>query len=156
MLKVIKHTITSSLGNKGVDEGVEADPDQAVAYYEVALGNDRRFDNTRDNVVPFTPVGNKTSVTFKDLDLEPGFAVYYFTVRAYSIASTTATTTSNGFFVSFDGGVTGKIAVTRTSNYPCTGCNTCMELCLIQVNTFDILICVISYSCYRAETTAVY
>ncbi|XP_053400990.1 uncharacterized protein LOC123541000 [Mercenaria mercenaria] len=92
-------------GNKGVDEGEETDPDQEVAYYEVALGSDRRFDKTRDNVVPFTNVGKNTSVTFKDLDLEPGFAVYYFTVRAFSASSASATITSNGFFVSFDGGV---------------------------------------------------
>lgn len=79
-----------------------------MTYYEVALGTDRRFDKTRDNVVPFTNVGLNTSVTFKDLDLEPGFAVYYFTVRAYSVSSTSVTVTSNGFYVSFDGGVSCK------------------------------------------------
>ncbi|XP_060596420.1 uncharacterized protein LOC132750448 [Ruditapes philippinarum] len=66
-------------GNKGVDEETKADPNQEVAYYEVALGTDRRFEKTRDNVVPFLNVGLNTSVTFKDLDLEPGFAVYFFT-----------------------------------------------------------------------------
>ena len=95
-------------GNKGVDEGDEVDPDQQVAYYEVALGTDRRFDKTRDNVVPFTNVGLNTSVTFKDLDLVPGYGVYYFTVQAFSTSSSSATITSNGFFVSFDGGVSGK------------------------------------------------
>jgi hypothetical protein len=53
-------------------------------------------------------VGLNTSVTFTDLDLVPGFSVYYFTVRAYSASSASATITSNGFFVSFDGGVNGK------------------------------------------------
>jgi hypothetical protein len=85
----------------------ERDPNQEIAYYMVALGTDRRFPNTWDNIVPFTNVGLNTSVTFKDLDLEPGYAVYYFTVRAYSASYAWTSTTSNGFYVSFDGGVTG-------------------------------------------------
>ncbi|XP_053401006.1 uncharacterized protein LOC123523226 isoform X2 [Mercenaria mercenaria] len=104
-------------GNKGIDEGEEVDSDQQVAYYEVALGTDRRFDKTRDNVIPFTNVGLNTSVTFKDLDLEPGFAVYYVTVRAFSASSASAAITSNGFFVSFDGGVTaGTISMPEFIN----------------------------------------
>lgn len=47
-------------------------------------------------------------MTFKDLDLIPGYAVYYFTVKAYSASYSYAISTSNGFYVSFDGGVTGK------------------------------------------------
>lgn len=74
----------------------------------MALGTDRRFPKTRDNIVPFTNVGKNTTVTFKDLNLVPGYATYYFTVRAYSSAYTFATSTSNGFYVSFDGGVTGE------------------------------------------------
>ena len=43
--------------------------EQAVDYYEAALGTDRRYPKTRDNVVPFTYVGQNTTVTFKNLDL---------------------------------------------------------------------------------------
>lgn len=99
-------------GDKGIED-LEVDPNQEVSYYEVALGTDRRFPKTRDNIVPFTNVGKNSSVTFKDLDLEPGYAHYYFTVKAFSSAYTFVTTTSNGFYVSFDGGVTGK-------EYSCT------------------------------------
>ena len=95
-------------GNKGVED-LTVDPNQEVAYYQVALGTDRRFPKTRDNIIPFTYVGKNTSTTFLDLDLVPGFATYYFTVRAYSSAYTYASATSNGFYVSFDGGVTGEI-----------------------------------------------
>lgn len=75
----------------------------------MALGTDRRYPHTRNNIVPFTNVGTNKSVTFTDLDLEPGHAVYYFTVQAFSVSYTTALATSNGFYVSFEGGVTGNI-----------------------------------------------
>ena len=73
------------------------------------MGTDRRYDNTRDNVVPWTDVGLNTSVTFYDLTLTPLEAIYYFTVRAYSTSYSRAEVTSNGFFVGFDGGVSGKL-----------------------------------------------
>lgn len=79
-----------------------------MARYEVALGTDRRYDNTRDNVVPWTDVGQNTSVTFYDLSLTPGLAIYYFSVRAYSTSNSKAEVTSNGFYVGFDKGVSGK------------------------------------------------
>ena len=91
------------------NDGIQTDStSQKVAYYEVALGTDRRFPKTRDNVVPFTNVGNATtSVTFPFLDLIPNVAVYYFTVKAYSLSYSYAQVTSNGFFVGFEGGVAG-------------------------------------------------
>ncbi|KAK3612515.1 hypothetical protein CHS0354_024486 [Potamilus streckersoni] len=100
-------------GNAGVQmDDITPSKDQEVEYYEVALGTDRRFKKTRDNVVPFTKVDRNTSVTFWDLDLVPGFAMYYFTVRAYSASYSVSEVTSNGFYVAFDGGVTaGKIVM---------------------------------------------
>ncbi|XP_052081236.1 uncharacterized protein LOC127719260 [Mytilus californianus] len=80
---------------------------QQVLFYEVAVGTDRRFPKTRDNVVPFTNIAGNKSVTFYDLNLESGLAKYYFTVRAYSVSYSVATVTSNGFHVGYDGGVEG-------------------------------------------------
>ena len=74
----------------------------------MALGSDRRFNHTRDNVVPYTNVGTNTSVTFYDLDLTPGIALYYFSVYAVSKSFSRTLVTSNGFYVGYDGGVTGK------------------------------------------------
>ena len=93
-------------GNKGVAQEVE--PNQDIAYYEVALGTDVRFPLTRTNVVPFTNVYLNTTVTFTNLALEAGYGIYFFTVKAYSSSYSTATVTSNGFYVNSDGGVTGN------------------------------------------------
>ena len=84
------------------------DKSQQVAYYMVALGTDRRFNKTRDNVVPYTYVGDNTSVVFTDLELTPGVALYYFSVYAFSKSFSKTLVTSNGFFVGFKGGVTCK------------------------------------------------
>ena len=73
------------------------------------MGTDHRYDNTRDNIVPWTDVGLNTSVTFHDLTLTPFDAIYYFTVRAYSTSYSLAEVTSNGFYVGFDSGVTGEM-----------------------------------------------
>ena len=98
-------TVLVFTGNNGIESELENGQD--VAYYEVALGTDRRYPHTRDNIVPFTNVGKNKSVTFTNLDLVPGHAIYYFTVQAYSASYTTALATSNGFYVSFEGGVEG-------------------------------------------------
>ncbi|XP_062596534.1 uncharacterized protein LOC134257978, partial [Saccostrea cucullata] len=84
----------------------QQDKSQQVAYYLVALGTDRRFNKTRDNVVPYLNVGTNTSVTFYDLDLSLGDAVYYFSVYAVSKSFSKTLVTSNGFYVGYDGGVT--------------------------------------------------
>ncbi|OPL20483.1 hypothetical protein AM593_03984, partial [Mytilus galloprovincialis] len=98
-------------GNQGYQAKDSNTADQTIAqeimYYEVAVGTDRRFQKTRDNIVPFTNVGLNKSVTFYDLNLASGIAMYYFTVRAYSISYSIATVTSNGFHVGYDGGVEG-------------------------------------------------
>ncbi|ESO82597.1 hypothetical protein LOTGIDRAFT_236952 [Lottia gigantea] len=91
-------------GNPGV--GVTGEnKNQEILYYEVALGKDRRFPKTRDNVVPFTNVGLNTSVTFFDLKLLPLTATYYFTVRATSKSLAVAEVTSNGFQAGYNHGV---------------------------------------------------
>ncbi|VDI54125.1 Hypothetical predicted protein [Mytilus galloprovincialis] len=96
-------------GNPGLqinENNIEyQDKNQAVEFYEVALGTDRRFSKTRDNIVPFTNVGKDKKVTFYDLDLVPGTGMYYFTVKAYSASHSVAIVTSNGFHVGYDGGV---------------------------------------------------
>ncbi|XP_063408918.1 uncharacterized protein LOC134692399 [Mytilus trossulus] len=98
-------------GNPGYQANDSNTADQTIAqeimYYEVAVGTDRRFPITRDNIVPFTNVGGNKSVTFYDLNLASGKAMYYFTVKAYSISYSIATVTSNGFHVGYDGGVQG-------------------------------------------------
>ncbi|XP_048250418.1 uncharacterized protein LOC124151537 [Haliotis rufescens] len=77
---------------------------QEVVFYEVALGTDRRFAKTRDNVVPFTNVGLNKTVTFYDLGLVTLEGLYYFTVRAHSASGSKVEVTSNGFAVGFDDG----------------------------------------------------
>ncbi|XP_046574117.1 uncharacterized protein LOC124282192 [Haliotis rubra] len=87
------------------EEEKEKSSSQEVAFYEVALGTDRRFPKTRGNVMPFVNVGLNKTVTFYDLDLTPVTAIYYFTVRAHSLSGSKTAVTSNGFSVGFDGGV---------------------------------------------------
>ncbi|XP_066300154.1 uncharacterized protein [Branchiostoma lanceolatum] len=78
---------------------------QAVAYYEVAVGTDRTYPNTRDNIVEFTNAGLNKTWTFHHLNLEQsGF--YYITVRAYSTSNAMVEVTSNGIQVGFEVGVT--------------------------------------------------
>ncbi|KAL5015119.1 hypothetical protein ScPMuIL_009389 [Solemya velum] len=116
------HTVSANWNGFGADsyeeqakvitgnDGLQTDTtegNQEVAYYEVALGTDRRFTKTRDNIVPYTNMGLNTTVTFYNLELVPGTATYYFTVRAYSTSSSVAEVTSNGFYVGYDGGVSG-------------------------------------------------
>lgn len=72
------------------------------------MGTDRRFPNTRENIVPFTNVDKNTTVTFYDLSLVPEAGLYYFTVRAYSTSFSISTVTSNGFHVGYDGEILRK------------------------------------------------
>lgn len=108
---IIFRLYSSFKGNPGlhVKQGIleEQNDNQQVTYYEVAVGTDRRFPKTRDNIVPFTSVGRNTSITFYNLDLVPGSGLYYFTVKAYSASYSIATVTSNGFRVGFDGSIAG-------------------------------------------------
>ena len=82
---------------------MEASDYQTIASYEVAMGTDRRYANTRDNIHPFINVGLNTSWTFEYLDLVPITATYYVTVRAHSLSTTVTEVTSNGVKVGFGG-----------------------------------------------------
>ncbi|KAK3104702.1 hypothetical protein FSP39_008103 [Pinctada imbricata] len=116
-------------GNPGLQQDsnqlAAQDRSQRVAYYMVAVGTDRRYNKTRDDVVPYTNVGTNTSVTFYDLDLTPNTAIYYFTVIAFSKSFSKATVTSNGFYVGEDGGVA---AGTITMPGACVGNDTELEV----------------------------
>ena len=74
-----------------------------MAYYEVAVGTDRRSASTRDNLHPFINVGLNKTWTFRHLDLTPLTAYYYFTVRAFSHSNTMVEVTSNGVRVGYSG-----------------------------------------------------
>lgn len=103
------------VGNPGVQTDQSQldsqDRSQQIARYEVALGTDRRFNNTRYDVVPYTDVGTNTTATFYDLNLTPGTATYYFTVIAYSKSFSKTMVTSNGFTVGDGGGITGRFYI---------------------------------------------
>ena len=72
---------------------------QIIDHYEVAVGTDRRYPSTRNNIRPFIDVGLNKSHTFTDLNLIPKTATYYFTVRAFSVSTAMAEVTSNGIQV---------------------------------------------------------
>ena len=98
----------TTLGNNQVEGPLST---QTVDYYEVAVGTDRRYPKTRDNVVAFTNVGTNTSVTFEHLALQPVTSVYYVTVRAYSASFATAEVTSTGITPGVDSMVNGIINI---------------------------------------------
>ncbi len=95
--------------NLGNAEKIKDVTEQAVDYYEVAVGTDRRYPKTRDNTIPFTNVGQNTSVTFSNLDLKTLAATYYVTVRGYSASFSTAEVTSTGI----NAGVDSKVVATE-------------------------------------------
>ncbi|XP_064646203.1 uncharacterized protein LOC135499389 [Lineus longissimus] len=99
-------------GNAGIieEQKEEGNRNQEVEYYEIAIGSDRRYPKTRDNILPFTNVGKNKTVTIFDLDLIPRTALYYITIRAHSASLAEVEVTSNGFYCGFDNGVeAGKI-----------------------------------------------
>ena len=90
---------------------------QAVDFYETAVGTDRRYPKTRDNIVAFTNVGLNTSVTFERLNLEPLTSVYFVTVRGHSASFATAEVSSNGITPGVNSVVNGKELSTRLLSY---------------------------------------
>ena len=99
-------SISSHLGN--VEMTKDHSTEQAVDFYQVAVGTDRRYPKTRDNVVPFTYVGQNTTVTFSNIELKALTSTYYVTVRGYSASFSTAEVTSNGINVGVDSTVLGR------------------------------------------------
>ncbi|XP_078620549.1 uncharacterized protein LOC144887293 isoform X2 [Branchiostoma floridae x Branchiostoma japonicum] len=92
---------------------LETNRHQTIAYYEVAVGTDRRYVSTRSNVYPFTSVGKNRTVTLTDLPMISD-GTYYITVRAFSVAYTRAQVTSNGIKV----GVYSEVLSHGTVNLP--------------------------------------
>ena len=72
-----------------------------IEHYEVAVGTDRRFHRSRNNIQPFTNVGLNVTWSFSDLNLIPRSSTYYVTVRAYSVSSAMVEVTSNGIKVGY-------------------------------------------------------
>lgn len=77
------------------------DPTQQILYYEVAIGNDRRFPNSRSNIHYFENVGLNTSYTFNGLNLTAKSVQYFITVQAMSRAGSTQESYSNGIRVGY-------------------------------------------------------
>ncbi|KAH3823849.1 hypothetical protein DPMN_125672 [Dreissena polymorpha] len=91
-----------------------SDPTQSIHHYEVAIGNDRRYEKTRSNVHYFVDVGLNNSYTFSHLNLTSKLVRYYVTVRAYSMAGGFTEGYSNGIRVGFNLDITpGSISVNK-------------------------------------------
>ncbi|XP_019624877.1 PREDICTED: uncharacterized protein LOC109470382 isoform X2 [Branchiostoma belcheri] len=105
------------LGNDAAinGEAVEIGDHQIIDHYEVAVGTDRRYPSTRTNIRPFVNVGRNKTVTFEYLQLIPRTGIYYVTVRAVSLASSTTEVTSNGIRVGFGGDIIshGEVQIPR-------------------------------------------
>ncbi|KAL3857351.1 hypothetical protein ACJMK2_012027 [Sinanodonta woodiana] len=89
----------------GFGDPTSDSPVQKISHYEVAIGNDRRFEKTRTNVHFFVNVGLNTSYTFTKLNLTKKIVQYYVTVRAYSHAGSFEEVYSNGIRVGYHEGV---------------------------------------------------
>ncbi|KAI8486030.1 hypothetical protein Bbelb_361300, partial [Branchiostoma belcheri] len=107
-----------SFGDRRQQGQLDEDKEQTVEYYEVALGTDRRFPRTRNNVRHFVNVGLNRTHTFQYLQLIPKAATYYITVRAHSVSTSVAEVTSNGIQVGYGGQVlsVGHIDVNSAIN----------------------------------------
>jgi hypothetical protein len=79
----------------------DGSPEQAVAYYLVAAGSDREHPSTRSNIAPFNNVGLNMTHTFTGLNLNAESALYFITVRAYSVAGMSVEAHSNGIVAGF-------------------------------------------------------
>ena len=101
---------TTSLGAhwSGFGDGTA---EQEITSYEIALGTDRRYPNTKTNIVPFTNVGLSTAYTLGRLQLVPMDQVYYVTVRAHAVSGATIDVTSNGIRVGFRELIRGEVTV---------------------------------------------
>ena len=91
-----------------------SDPTQSIVRYEVAIGNDLRYEETRANVHYFVDVGLNTSYTFTNLNLTAKVVTYYITVRAHSFAGGVVESFSNGIRVGLDESIIpGSVVSTR-------------------------------------------
>ncbi|KAH3747114.1 hypothetical protein DPMN_181536 [Dreissena polymorpha] len=91
-----------------------SDPTQTIHHYEVAIGNDRRYEKTRTNIHYFVNVGVKTTYAFLHLNLTSKLVRYYITVRAYNTAGGFTEGYSNGIRVGFNDEIMpGSISVKK-------------------------------------------
>lgn len=95
LLKVHKLLINFSVNSDSTKIGEH----QEVLFYEVSVGTDRRYANTRDNIQPFANVGLNKTWTFLNLQLSVDNSVYYITVRAHGASTSKVEVTSNGIKV---------------------------------------------------------
>ena len=105
--------VSCLVGNQRVDGMLGKN--QEIDHYEIAVGTDRRFPNTRTNIHPFIDVGLNTTWIFSDLTLVPRKATYYCTVLAISKSTARTEVTSNGIKVGYGGQAIhiGEIEVSR-------------------------------------------
>ncbi|CAH1802680.1 unnamed protein product [Owenia fusiformis] len=101
-------------GDPDLDPRIGAHQD--IIYYDVAVGNDRRYANTRTNIHPFVRVGLNRSWHFTNLELLPGIGHYYITVRGVAKSSASRIQTSNGIQVGIGG------SVVKQGNLQLAGC----------------------------------
>lgn len=90
----------------------DGSPEQEITHYDVAVGSDIGYPNTRSDIAPFTNVGLNTSVMWENLDLVPQRVVYYSTVRAHTVSGTFIEVTSNGIRVGYGQSIIPGIIIT--------------------------------------------
>ena len=71
--------------------------------YEVAVGTDRQWSDTRSNIHGFEDVGLVNSYTFHGLNLAAKTVVYYVSVRAYTAANIFSESSSDGIRAGYSG-----------------------------------------------------
>ena len=99
-LKKLVSAYICMIGNSQMD--METAQHQVIDYYEVAVGTDRRYPSTRQNINPFINVGLNKTWTFQHLSLVPKIATYYVTVRAHSLSTSVTEVTSNGLKIEYE------------------------------------------------------
>ncbi|CAH1791083.1 unnamed protein product, partial [Owenia fusiformis] len=105
-------------GNPDIDPRIGGH--QEIIYYEVAVGNDRRYPNTRTNIHPYVRVDLNQTWHFTDLELLPEIGHYYITVRGIGSSSASRTQTSNGIRVGVGGTVVKQGKLQLASCIPST------------------------------------
>ncbi|XP_070573743.1 uncharacterized protein [Ptychodera flava] len=93
-------------------QGEETSSSQIIDHYELAMGTDNRYPDTREDIQPFVDIGCNVSHTFDNLQLVPRTQTYYATVRAYSVSSSMTEVTSNGIKVGYGGEVVSEGEIT--------------------------------------------
>lgn len=93
------------------------DPTEKIIRYEVAIGNDVRFEETRSNVHYFVDVGLTNKYIFEGLNLTSKTVTYYATVRAFSQAGSYQDGMSNGIKVGFKEVLTAGNVEYNTAQY---------------------------------------